>query len=152
MKIHLCFFLFFIITILLLPGTTPAREPGEKIVVSHAWVQAMPPSMKNTAAYMTIENKTGADIVLHSAGTDIARSMEIHRMEQVGDMMVMKRIDNLRIPAGERLVLKPAGFHLMIINLLRPLKEGETIPLVLYFDGGKHVPIKAVVRKWGNDG
>ncbi len=151
MKIHRCLLLFIIGSILLFPGTAPAREAGAKIVVSHAWVRAMPPTMKNTAAYMTIENNTGADLVLQSAGTEVARTVEIHRMEQVGDMMVMKQVASLRIPAGKSLVLKPDGFHLMIINLLRPLKDGEIIPLVLDFDGGKHLKIKAVVRKWGDD-
>jgi copper(I)-binding protein len=151
MKIHRSLFLFYLITGLLLPGATSAREPGKNIIVSHAWVRAMPPSVKNTAAYMTIENRTRAELVLQSAGADVARIVEIHRMEQVGDMMVMKKVDSLRIPAGERIALKPNGFHLMIIGLLRPLEEGETIPLVLYFADGSSVTVKAVVRKWGSD-
>jgi copper(I)-binding protein len=152
MEIHRGLFLFYLVTALLLPGSVSAREPVDDIIVSHAWVRAMPPSVKNTAAYMTIENRTGMDIVLQSAGTDVARTVEIHRMEQAGDMMVMKKVDGLRIPAGESVDLRPDGFHLMIINLLKTLKEGETIPLVLYFEGGYRVTVKAVVHKWGNDG
>ncbi len=152
MDLHRIFFFLFLIPALLLSGSAHAREPTPNILVSHAWVRAMPPSMENTAAYMTIENKTGEDIVLKSAGTSAAQTVEIHRMMQVGDIMEMKEVDNLRISAGERLDLKPNGFHLMIIHLRRPLAEGETIPLVLYFSGGRRVRVNAVVRKWGEGG
>jgi copper(I)-binding protein len=152
MKIHRGFFLFFLITGLFLDGSAHSVESGKNIVVNHVWIRAMPPSTKNTAAYMTIENRTGVNLFLRSASSTVAQTVEIHRMEQIGDMMAMKKVDSLLIPAGKLVVLKPNGFHLMVIHLLRPLKEGETIPIVLYFTGGNHIVVNAVVRKWGEDG
>jgi copper(I)-binding protein len=67
-------------------------------------------------------------------------------------MMVMDKIDNLRIPAGARIELKPTGLHLMIIHLLRSIKEGENVQVILYFEGGKRVTVKAAVRKWNKAG
>jgi len=101
---------------------------------------------------LTIENATGAELVLQSAGTAVARTVQIHRMEQVGEVMKMKEVGELRIPAGGRAVLAPKGFHLMLIDLLKPLQEGETITLVLNFSGGATVNVDAVVSKWGTEG
>ena len=149
MKVQHCRFWFSLIAGLLLAAVAQAQDPSQKILVSNAWIRAMPPSMKTTAAYLTIENTTGAELVLQSAGTAVARIVEIHRMEQVGEVMKMKAIGELRIPAGERAELAPKGYHLMLIDLLRPLQEGETIPLVLNFSGGSTVHVDAVVSKWG---
>lgn len=149
MKLHRKVFFLFLFSGLLLIGVAHAQEPGQNILVSHAWVRAMPPSVKNTAAYMTIENKTGGELVLQSARTTAARIVELHKMEQAGNVMTMKEVNTLRIPAGGSLVLEPKSFHLMIIDLLKPLAEGETIPIVLDFDGGIHVTVNAVVHKWG---
>ena len=142
-------FWFFLVAGLLLAAVAQAQDPSGTILVSEAWIRAMPPSVKMTGAYLTIENATGAELVLTSAATTVARSVQIHRMEQVGEVMKMKEIGELRIPAGERAVLAPKGFHLMLIDLLRPLKEGETIPLVLNFAGGATMTVDAVVSKWG---
>jgi len=135
MKIYPIFILSFIIG-LSCPGVLFALEAGANIIVRDAWVRAMPPSAKNTAAYMTIENRSNVDIVLQFASTNVAKTVEIHQMEQVGDTMVMRMLYELRIPARERLELKPNSFHLMIISLVKPLKEGETIPIVLFLKMG----------------
>ena len=149
MKLHRIVFLMFIFTGLIFSGAALAQDLGQKILVSHAWVRAMPPSTKNTAAYMTIENQTGGELVLQSASTAAARVVELHKMEQAGNIMKMKQVDVLRIPAGSHLVLEPHSFHLMVIDLLKPLVEGETIPIVLNFAGGSHVTVNAVIRKPG---
>jgi copper(I)-binding protein len=133
---------------LLFAAAALAQEPSRTILVSHAWIRAMPPSMKMTGAYLTIENATDAELVLQSASTAVAQTVQIHRMEQVGEVMKMKEIGELRIPAGGRAELKPKGYHLMLIDLLRPLQEGETIPLVLNFAGGASLTVDALVSKW----
>lgn len=142
-------FWLFLIAGMLLAVIAQAQEPNRTILVSQAWIRAMPPSMKMTGAYLTIENATGTELVLESAATNVARSVQIHRMEQVGEIMKMKQISEIRIPAGGRAVLAPKGYHLMLIDLLRPLQEGETIPLVLNFAGGTTVNVDAVVSKLG---
>jgi copper(I)-binding protein len=151
MKGHHRRFWYFLIAGLLVAAVAQAQDPSQKILVSHAWVRAMPPSMKSTAAYLTIENTTGAELVLQSAGTAVARTVEIHRMEQVGEVMKMKAVGELRIPGSGKAVLAPKGYHLMLIDLLRPLQEGETIALVLNFSDGTTVNFDAVVSKWGTD-
>ena len=123
------------------------QEVVGTIVVRDAWVRALPASIHHTAAYMTIENRTSIDVVLRSASTIFARSVEIHKMEMVGDMMIMSKVDELRIPARGQLALQPNGFHLMMISLQKPLEAGDTVPIVLYFKGESSVAVQAVVHK-----
>lgn len=149
MTLPVRFLLLFLTSCLTLAGLVHAQDSARKIVVSHAWVRAMPPFMANTAAYMTITNKTGGELILESASTSAAQTVELHRMVQVGDVMKMQQIDKLPIPSGGDLVLKPHGLHLMLIHLHNPLKEGETVRLVLHFAGGRNIAVNAVVRKWG---
>ena len=98
---------------------------------------------------MTIQNNQPGEMILDSAASEIAETVQIHAMEQVGEMMKMKEISDLHIPANEQAVLAPKGYHIMLIGLLRPLAEGETIPLILNFRDGSTVAVDAVVRKWG---
>jgi copper(I)-binding protein len=149
MKFHRTVFLLVLCAGLFSAGAALAQEPRHDIIVSQAWVRAMPPSMKNTAAYMTIENRTGQELVLQSASTGAARVVELHKMEQAGTIMNMKEVDTLGIPAGGSLVLKPHSFHLMMIDLVKPLVEGETIPIVLTFADGSQLTVNAVVRRSG---
>ena len=86
---------------------------------------------------------------MSSAASDIAEMVQIHTMEQVGEMMKMKEISELRIPANGQTVLAPKGNHIMLIGLHKSIAEGETIPLSLKFADGTTVSVDAVVRKWG---
>lgn len=149
MKFPARLFLLFLMPCLILTGPAHSQESDQDILVSQAWVRAMPPSMENTAAYMTIENRTDGELVLKSAATNAAQTVELHQMMHSGDVMKMQQIDTLPIPAGGSLVLKPHGYHLMLIHLHKPLTEGETVPIVLYFAGGRRLTVNAVVSKWG---
>ena len=145
---YLCHLCVLLVAGLLFAPFAQAQDSDQRILVSEAWIRAMPPSVKTTAAYLTIDNTSGRELLLQSASTEVARSVQIHSMEQVGEVMKMKEIGELRIPAGGRAVLAPKGYHLMLMGLLRPLEEGETIPLVLTFSNGASLTARAVVKKW----
>jgi hypothetical protein len=98
---------------------------------------------------MTIHNSGSDDAVLKSADCDIAETVQFHTMEQVGEMMKMQEVSELLIPAKGQAVLAPKGYHIMLIGLVRPIKEGETIPLSLNFADREAVAVDAVVKKWG---
>ncbi|MCU0943514.1 MAG: copper chaperone PCu(A)C [Hydrogenophaga sp.] len=75
---------------------------------------------------------------LLSASTPVATSVEVHRMQMLqGDVMQMRAVPALDIPAGATLVLKhgmPDGHHLMLIGLKTPLKDGNRFPITLHFE------------------
>lgn len=98
---------------------------------------------------MTIQNIGSVEMIIKSAASEIAEIVQIHTMEQVGEVMKMKELSELRIPANGQTSLAPKGYHIMLIGLLRPISEGEVIPLSLNLSDGSIVNVDAVVRKWG---
>lgn len=108
-------------------------EPKEPYEIKEPWIQAVPPSEHNTAAYMVIENKGNSELVLENVAMGIARVVEIHKMERINGIMKMSMLKNIKIPAKGKVVFAPGGYHLMLIDLIRPLKRGELIGLNLMF-------------------
>lgn len=141
------FYQFCLFSVLLLVCMATAQ--AQSVMVSDAWIRGIPPSAKTTAAFMTMQNNGPDEMILASVACEAAETVQIHAMEQVGEMMQMKEISELRIPANGQAVLAPKGYHIMLIGLLRPIAEGETIPLTLNFRDGSSVDVDAVVRKWG---
>ncbi len=124
-----------------------ADDLSKSIIVTDAWVQAMPPSQPNSAAYMIIANNSFNDIVLESVSSDIAGVSEIHKMSEMNGMMNMAPASSpLRIPALSKILLQPTSVHLMLINLKKPLHKGDIVPITLHFQGGGTVLVNAVVK------
>ena len=116
------------------PASARGRE-GE-VLIRDGWVQEGPPSQTITAAYMTIENQTNASIALTSASTEVAETVELHKMELVDGIMKMHRVESIEIPAGGTAELKPGGYHLMVIGLRKQLKAGDKVTITLQFSSG----------------
>lgn len=104
-----------------------------EVLIRDGWVQEGPPSQTITAAFMVIENHTGAAISLRSANTDVAQVVELHKMELSDGMMKMRKVELIDIPAGGIAELKPGGYHLMVIGLKKQLKEGDQVTITLQF-------------------
>jgi copper(I)-binding protein len=90
------------------------------------------------AAYMTIENRGGHDIELVSVASPISKVVEIHEVIMENDVMKMQPIELLPIAEDDFAELKPGGFHLMLIDLMKPLEPGMAFPLTLTFNMGDH--------------
>ena len=137
-----------LLTVFLLLAIANAGAQG--ITVQDAWIRGIPASATTTAAFMTIHNTGSDNAVLKSVDCAVAETVQIHTMEQVGEIMKMKEVSELRIPANGQAVLAPKGYHIMLIGLVRPIKEGESIPLSLNFADRPTVVVDAVVKKWGS--
>ena len=123
-----------------------AGDLNKNIIVSNAWVQAMPPSQTTTAAYMSIKNSLSKEVVLVSASSDIAGVTEIHQMSDMNGMMKMTMIPNLHIPAQVKVELSPGGFHIMLINLKKPVNKGDIVPITLHFQDGSVIVVNAQAK------
>jgi len=123
-----------------------AGDLSKDIFISNAWVQAMPPSQTNTAVYMVITNNSPKEAVIVSASSDIAGATEIHQMSEMNGMMNMAMAADLHIPAQGKLTLQPGGFHIMLIDLKKPINKGDTVPVTLHFQDGSSMIVKANVR------
>lgn len=142
---HLSVYALTIMT-LCLSGMVHAQEENKSIVVSNAWVRVMPPSQKNTAAYMTIENKTDKELILQSASSDAAGEVQTHKMEHANGMMKMQQVDGITVPANGKVELKPQGFHLMLLNLTKPIKDGDAVKINLKFNDSSIVTVDAMAK------
>jgi copper(I)-binding protein len=126
---------------------TSAQVEADKIVIKDAWIQEGPPSQKITAAFMLIENHNAAEISLLAASTEVARVVELHKIELEDGMMRMRKVDSINVPAGGMVELKPGGYHLMVIDVNKELKEGNEVKVQLQFSGAIQktlmVPVKS---------
>jgi hypothetical protein len=118
------------------------------VTVTDPWVRGTVTGQKATGAFMQL--KSPADTTLVAAASPVAKIVEIHEMKMEGSMMRMNAVDRLALPAGKAVDLKPGGYHVMLMDLVKPLKDGEIVPMQLTFEdkSGKRqtVEVKAAVR------
>ncbi len=126
-----------------------------QVTVADAWVRGTVATQKATGAFMNLTSAT--DSALVSASSPIAGLVEVHEMSMDGGVMRMRAIPQLPLPAGRTVNLKPGGYHVMLMDLKGPLKEGETVPITLTFvgkDGRKttqdvQAPVRALTAPAG---
>ncbi|MBI2311580.1 MAG: copper chaperone PCu(A)C [Betaproteobacteria bacterium] len=107
-------------------GTALAADP---VKVSNAWVRATMPGQKVAGAYLDIESPDKAALV--SATSPAAVSVEMHSMAMEGNIMKMRQLDRLDLPAKKVVSFKPGGLHLMLVDVKKPLKQGDKVPFTL---------------------
>ena len=116
--------------------------------VSEPWVRATVPQQKATGAFLQLKSDVDARLV--SVSSPAAGVVELHEMAVVDNLMTMRRLAGLDLPAGRAVELKPGGYHIMLIGLKRQVKEGEQVPLTLVIerrDGQREtVEVSAPVR------
>jgi copper(I)-binding protein len=101
-----------------------------EIKVDNAWAQATTPSQTVTGVFLTLQSSSPASLVGAQSAT--ATTVEMHEMKMNGESMRMQTVKRIPLPAGQPTKLQPGGYHIMLLGLKRkPLKAGETIPLVL---------------------
>jgi len=119
-----------------------------QVQVADPWVRATVAQQRSTGAFMRLTAAQDARLV--QAQSPAAKIVEIHEMTMDGDVMKMRAIDALELPAGKTVELKPGGYHVMLIDLNAQLKEGDVVPLTLVVEGkdGKReqVDLTAPVR------
>ncbi|MFC7297987.1 copper chaperone PCu(A)C [Herminiimonas aquatilis] len=103
-----------------------------QVTVTDPWVRATVPAQKATGAFMQLTSKTDARLV--EASSPGLRT-EIHEMALQDNVMRMRQLDWLDLPAGKTVELKPGGYHVMFFDVKNQIKEGDVIPLKLVFEG-----------------
>ena len=108
-----------------------------QVTVQDAWVRATVPQQKATGAFMRLTAAQDARLV--SASSPVAGVTEVHEMKLVDNVMKMRPLPALDLPAGQAVELKPGGYHLMLMDLKAPLAKGASVPLTLVFRDAKGV-------------
>lgn len=126
-----------------------AASADNGIRIDGAWARATPAAAKTGAVYLTITNTGGAPDTVESASTPAADKAELHEMKMENGVMEMRPVPSLTIAPGKSLVLKPGGYHLMLIGLKAPLKEGQTLPVTVVFTHAGPQQVTVSVAKIG---
>lgn len=117
-----------------------------EVSVRHPWTRATPPGAKVGAGYLEIRNSGTEPDRLIGASTPAAERVELHVLMREGDVVRMREVKSLDVPARERLILRPSGSHLMIVGLGRPLVKGERVLLTLHFEKAGELKIELEVQ------
>jgi len=104
-----------------------------QVQVSDAWIRATVPAQKATGAFMQLKAAKAARLV--AASSPAAGRVEIHQMEMQGQTMRMHAVDGIDLPAGQAVNLASGGYHIMMLDLKRQMKDGEQVPLTLTVQG-----------------
>lgn len=129
----------------LIAAVSPAMAQVE---VKDAWMRATVHHQKAAGAFMRLTAAQKMRVV--EVTTPIAGVAEIHEMKLVDNVMRMRPVTALDLPAGQTVELKPGGHHVMLQDLKQTIKEGDVVPLTLVVEGsdGKrtNVDVKVPVR------
>ncbi len=118
-----------------LASVAELTAPGQPVQVTDAWVRATVPGQKGTGAFMKITAKEGTRLV--GISSPVAGIAEVHEMKLEGDVMKMRAVPALDLPAGKTVEFKSGGYHVMLMDLKRPLAKDSTVPLTLVFKNAK---------------
>ena len=142
----------FLATLLAAPALAEEVKVGD-LVITDAWSRATPNGAKIGTGYLTIENKGSTSDRLVGVTADVAGKVEVHEMTMNNGVMKMRPVDGgLTIDPGKTVKLAPSGFHLMIMDLKTPLKQGDKLPLTLQFEKAGKVAVTLDVQGVGAQG
>ncbi len=114
--------------------------------IEHPYARATMPGQPNGGGYLKIDNAAGAADRLVAVSADVSKTVELHTMKLENNVMRMRQIDAIDVPAGQSVELKPGGMHLMFIGLKTPLKAGDSFPVKLRFEKAGEVVVEVKVE------
>ena len=120
----------FIATSFAIAATARAQTP---VQVQDAWTRATVGAQSYTVSFMKLTAPQATRLV--EVRSPAAGIVEVHEMKLEGDVMRMRAVTALPLPAGQTVELKPGGYHVMMMDLKAPVKAGDAVPLTLVFEG-----------------
>lgn len=128
-----------------------AGSAWSQVAVSNAWVRATVPGQQATGMFANLT--ATQDSTLVSASSPVAATVEVHEMKMEGDVMKMRAVASLPLPAGQAVSLKPGSYHVMLMGLKKPLPDGSTVPVKLVVEDAQKkqstIDVKVPVKKMG---
>jgi hypothetical protein len=129
----------------------PSLAMAQSIQVERPWARATAPNAKAGGAFMTLTD-TGAPDKLLSAASPVAGMAELHRTVEQNGVMRMLPVEALDLEPGKKVLLAPGGYHVMLMDLKRQLKPGDTFPLTLTFAKAAPMTVTVTVEAAGASG
>lgn len=98
------------------------------------------------AAFLSIDNAGSAPDRLVGASSPVSRITELHTHVRDGEVMRMREVEAIEVPAKATTTLQPGGLHIMFMQLSEPLVAGGSFPLSLRFAEAGEVTVTVQVR------
>jgi periplasmic copper chaperone A len=127
----------FVFLLALLTATAAAQA---QVKVEQAWARPTVPGQQGGGGFLSITSATSDRLV--SGSTPLAERFELHTMAMKGDVMEMRQVDAIELPAGKTVELRPGGLHVMFIGLKQPLALGSKVPVTLKFEKAGDVKVE----------
>jgi len=115
-----------------------------QVKVEQPWARPTVEGQMAGGAFLKIQNQGGADRLL-AASSSAAGMVQLHSMAMDGNVMKMREVEAIELPAGKTVELKPGGLHIMLMGLKAPLKAGSSVPLTLKFEKAGAVTVNLTV-------
>ena len=136
--------------VLLLLSFLSTFKAGAAVDVEAPWVREAPPASTVLAAYMVLKNTADTPRTITRIDSPDFRDAQIHRTVVEDGVAKMLPVKQLTVPASGNVTLEPGGLHLMLFDPQRPLRDGDSIILIIHASDGDSVTVHApVVRKTG---
>lgn len=126
----------------------PAARAGA-VEIHAPWSRASAGMARAGGAFMTLVNTGDEDRAVVAADSDVADKVELHTHIKEGEIMKMRQVEKIEIPAGGTTMLQPGGYHVMLIGLHAPLEEGQTFDITLTLDNGDTATVATQVKGVG---
>lgn len=149
LKLSSCLLIICLGSLLALSAQAHGFAVGE-LFVRHPYATPTLAGVRNGAVYFKgIKNAGKEADQLLSAKTQVADKVEIHEMTMSGEVMKMRPLNSIEIPAGGEVSVakgNPNGYHLMLLGLKQPLKDGDRFPVWLTFKQAGEVKVEVFVQ------
>lgn len=129
----------------LAPVMSLAQSDG--IEIENAWSRAAMQGRVGVV-YLTIIDHGAAD-QLTGVSSPLADKAELHESFSEGGVSKMRPAASLALESGKPAVLAPGGYHIMLMNLKRPLNQGDKFPITLTFANAGQMTVQVEVQKPG---
>jgi copper(I)-binding protein len=126
-----------ILIALLLTGLASALQAQTTTLeFSTGWIKQLPPSIPVRAGYLKIDNPGKLALRIDSISSPLFDTVEMHESKLVGDVLSMVELEDIELPAGQGVEMRPGGKHLMLIGPRQALNIGDMVEVVINFADG----------------
>ena len=130
----------------LLTAAPPVLAEGDEVVIEGAWSRASIGTSRPGVAYMTLQNTGDAPVTVTGLRTELAMMPMIHASTTDAQGVTrMTHMEQVEIAAGDTVALEPGGLHVMLMDLQRPMVEGESFMLSLILADGEEIAVEVPI-------
>jgi periplasmic copper chaperone A len=117
-----------------------------ELVIEDAWVRAVPPNSRTTAAYFTVRNSGKEEQIIVRVSASVAGAAEIHDWIETDGRKKMVRQHQVPVPAGADVVLQTGSLHMMLFRLDPVPAVNDLVRVCVGVENGTEFCADATVR------